>query len=451
MRQQNKALILIISIFFLFSIQIIAFSPIPVVGNSDGYTEIVGDNVIRYDWLTFEMAEDNNEYMKHNMGGLDLISHENVKGKEVGNNTFEFMSIVKFGYEMNSYLSLDMDNVFPELDTDKMSSYKNYAEISVVDWTQSYTVYGKFRYSYVELGEHVDHDYNLNIPVTIGINPLFSALDGEIINGITVKTSEYLYEVKSMKVVLARDGTCGDYNDIYTTQGELSKGGVDTATLSDVEQTLSQTTVINKIKDLDLGYKTGVTPEYLFPKTIQEILHDSFTGVEYRTNLGTGDLTYDYPIRLQPEITRTRQRIDVRSGGFTYYPPSNVIAFVDPIDSYEINRIISAHIKCPFVHTEYETNVYLLCNVELDAEMYESALDDPFFRKGDWIWDPIIESWDPVVVVLPTLFDDLEDWWDKYGWLVITVIVLIAGLYIFVQVGMPLILKKKATDVVRGR
>ena len=449
MRQQNKLLILIISIFFLFSIQIIAFSPIPVVGNSDGYIEIIGGQTIRYDWLTFEMAEDNNEYMKHNMGGLDLFGYESLGSTEAGENTLCFTSKVEFGYEMNSYLSLDMDNVFPELDTDKMSGFVQYAHIRefplYIIFTKDY--YGKFRYSYVDLGEHVDHDYDLTLPVTIGINPTFSALDGETINGITVKTSEYLHEVKSMKVVLAREGTCGDYNDIYTSQEE--SGGVETTTLSDDMPTFSQQTVIDHLKELDLGYKTGMTSEYLFPKTIQEWVVDTFAVGEDETNHGTGDLTYNYPIRLQPEITSTRQRIDVRKTFFSYNPLG--IVYTEPIVKFSVDRIISAHIKCPFVHTEYETTVYLVCNVELDAEMYESALDDPFFRKGDWIWDPIIESWDPVVVVMPTPFDDLEGWWNEYGWIIITVIVLVAGIYLFIQIGLPLILKKQAMDVLRGR
>lgn len=452
MRQRLKLLILIFSIFFLFSIQIIAFSSIRVVGNSDEYTEIIGDQTIRYDWLTIEMAEDNNEYMKHNIGGLDLSGYENLGSSETGENTFEFTSKIEFGYEMNSYLSLDMDDVFPELDIDKMSEPVQYAHIREFPIYIPYPYldyYGKFRYSYVDLGEHVDHDYNLVIPVTIGINPTFSALDGETINGITIKTSEYLHEVKVMTVVLAREGTCGDYNDLYTPQEEVSEG-VSTTTLSDDIPTFSQQFVIDHIEALDLGWKTGMTPEYVTSGiTIQQWLTDSFTQGEDRTNTGTGDLTYNYPIRLQPEITKTRQRIDVRKTFFSYNPLG--IIYTQAITRFSVNRIISAHVKCPFVHLEYETTVYLICNVELDAEMYESALDDPFFRKGDWLWDPIIESWVPELIVLPTPFDDLEDWWDKYGWIIITIIVLTAGIYIFVQVGMPLLLRKRAIDVVVRR
>ena len=417
-------------------------------GSENDYTEIIGDQIIRYDWLTIEMAEDNAEHMKHNIGGMDLIDFDNLESTVIGDNTFKFMVKIDFGYEINSYLSLDMDNVFPELDTNKMSSYIPYAEISVVDIAESYTAWGKFRYNYVDLGEHVDNDYDLNIPMIIGINPTFSALDGTTVNDITIKTSGYLHEVKSMNVVEAREGKCGDYNDLYTSQEEES-GEVSTFTFDD-DLSLSQTAVINKIESLGLGWKTGMTSEYLTEGiTIQEWQTDSFTTGEDRTNIGTGNLIYNYPIELQPEITYTRQRIDVRTGGFTFYPFSNVIAFVDATEDYDINRIISAHVNCPFVHLEYKTTVYLICNVELDAEMYESALDDPFFRKGDWIWDPIIESWDPVVVVLPTIFDDLDDWWDKWGWLVITIIVLTVGTYLFIQIGLPLILKKQAMDVVR--
>ena len=446
MRQQNKALILIISIFFLFTIQIIAFIPIPVVGNSNDYFIIPEGNTISYDWLTITMEEDDNDYLCHNIGGIDLIDYQSLGSSEAGvDNKLIFMSRIKFGYEINSYLVLSLRDVFPDLRTDMMSSFTTYATIKLTTLTTTEMHYGKFRYNYVSLGTPNYHDHSANILMTIGINPTFSALDGKLIGGVPIKTSEYLHEVKTVKVVSAHDGTCGDYSDYYTGKDEVS-GGVITETFSK-SLTLSQEAVINRIESMDLGWETGNTPEYVTSGiTIQQsLLNAPAIGVA-PTNPETGNLNYRYPLRMAPEITYTKQRIDVKTGGFNYneffgtFPPQ-FPPF--PTASYSIDRIISGHVRCPFVHQEYEAIVYLLCSVELDAEIYESALQDPYFVKGDWLWDPIIDSWDPVITVPPTIWDELEDWWDKYGWIIITIIVLTAGIYIFIQVGMPLILLKK--------
>lgn len=451
MRQRSKVLVLIFSIFFLFSVQIIAFIPISVKAEENDYIDIVGDQTIRYDWLTITMAEDDNDYLRHNIGGIDLISYQNLDSEESGENTLTFMSRIVFGYEINSYLALSLRDVFPDLKTNKKSSEITYATMKITTLTLTKMHYGKFAYDYVYYSAPNYHDYYHNIPITIGINPTFSALDGEIINRIPIETSEYLYEVKAMDVVLTREGFCGDYNDLYTTQPKLS-GGVDTLTLTD-ELSYSQQVVVDKIESLDLGWETGdMTSDYVTKGiTIQQWLVDSFTKGDQRTNTGTGDLIYNYPIRLAPEITRTQQRIDVRRGGFDYNAFFNFFPTIYSIETFSIYRDISVHVRCPFVHIEYETAVYLICNVKLDAEIYESALNDPFFRKGDWLWDPIINSYDPVVVVLPTVFDDIEDWWEEYGWIVILIVISIAGIYLFIQIGMPLILKKQAVDVVRRR
>ncbi len=442
MRQRSKLLILIFSIFFLFSVQIVALSPVSVRAEENDYIDIVGDQTIRYDWLTITMAEDNNDYLRHNIGGIDLISYESLGSKESDENTLEFMSRIVFGYEINSYLALSLRDVFIGLETNKKSSMITYATMKITTLTKTAMHYGKFAYDYVYYGSLNYRDYSHNIPMTIGINPTFSGLDGKIINGIPIKTSQFLYEVKVMDVVLAEEGFCGDYNDLYTTQPKLS-GGVDTLTLTD-ELSYSQQVVVDKIESLNLGWETGMTSDYVTEGIIiQQWLVDSFTEREQRTNVGTeADLTYSYPIRLAPEITHTEQRIDVRRGGFDYNAVFNFFPTIYAIDTFSIYRDISVHVRCPFVHIEYEATVYLICNVKLDAETYESALDDPFFRKGDWLWDPIITSYDPVIVVRPTPFDDMEDWWDKWGWLVILVVISIAGIYLFIQIGMPLILKK---------
>lgn len=454
MRQRYKVLISFISIFFLFSVQIISFSPISVKGEADDYFEIVGDQTIGYDWLTFSMAEDNDDYLRHNIGGVDLIDYESLDSEEAGENTLEFMSKITFGYEMNSYLALALKDVFYDLKTNAMSNPVTYAHIrefpiAFVPYISN-DYYGKFTYSYVDNIDVYDlHNDFHDIPVTIGINPTFSALDGKVVNGITIKTSEFFYEVKVMDVVLAKEGTCGDYTDLYTTQEDVSKG-VDTTTLSDDIPTFSQQFVIDHIEELDLGWKTGMGSNYFTDGiTITELLWDSFSEGESRSNPATGDLTYIYPIRLQPELSYGEQRIDVRYTFFSYDP--NGILYTQPIQEFSVDRVISTHVKCPFVHLEYETTVYLICNVELDAEIYESALDDPFFRKGDWLWNPIINSYDPTLIVLPTPLDDLQAWWDEWGWLVILVLISVAGIYLFIQIGMPLILKKQAIDVMRRR
>jgi len=423
--------------------------PISPYPDENGFVTIPGGNILRYDWLTITLGDDNNDYLRHNVGGIDLISSENIDAEKTDiDNTFVFSTRVVFGYEINSYLALSVRDVFPDLVTNKKSSYKTYATIKLTTWTTTSMHYGKFRYSYVDLGTPNYHDYNVNIPMTIGINPTFSALDGKLINGLPIKTSEYYYEVKAVEVVSQRTGTCGDYNDNYTTQPKLS-GGVDTLTL-DKTLSLSQKTVVDKIASLNLGWETSMTGEHVTEGiTINAMLSDAPSIGSGVTNTETGDLQYNYPLRLAPGITRTKQRIDVREGGFHYNSAYGTISQVLPINSYSIYRDISAHVACPFVHQEYEVVVYLLANVEVDAEIYESALKDPFFIRGDWLWDPEIESFDPTFVVEKTLLELLSDWWDEYGWLVILIIIIIIGLFIFIKIGLPLILLKSKADSVK--
>lgn len=215
--------------------------------------------------------------------------------------------------------------------------------------------------------------------------------------------------------------------------------------------TESQTAVVNKIASLNLGWETGMTSDYVTEETINQMIVNAPSIGSGATNTETGDLQYNYPLRLAPGITRTKQRIDVRSGGFDYNSVFGTFPSIYPINSYNIYRTISAHATCPFVHQEYEVGVYLLANVEVDAEIYESALADPFFMRGDWLWNPLITSWDPTIVVEPTLLDNWLSWWEEYGWIIILVLILGVGIYLFIQIGVPLIAKNKTIEIVRKR
>lgn len=380
---------------------------------------------VEYNWLTITPTLPSNPYVHIRTGGYDLVSFENLGAIPQGDSIL-YTAKGTFEFELTAFQSLGLNNIFPDIVVDDWSDTINYivvATISLSIPTISIST-ASVSFNYVDLGQLVSNEFASRIPITVGINPTFSNLNDATIDGIPISMAQYYYEVKSVQQTNVYYGTCGDYNDYYTEAETKGKGITPVATTKDV--TPSQQSVIDRINSLNLGWTTGLTPDYLTTYTLQQM--EAFASpAGSPTNVGTGDMTFLNDIHLQPGITKTTQRIDFRRAGLIYNNIFNTVTIYGSVLVGSTRRTLSAHVYLPYSHQTFRAEVYFMSDVQLNAQLYKSALQDPFFMKGDWVWSTAARDEGLELPVSPS-------WWDQYWWVMLLIIgivgvILVAYIY----------------------
>jgi len=388
-------------------------------------------NTVRWDWLTINIGDDPNDNLHHAVGSFSLFGLESLGISDQDENGVIFESRATFGVEIISFLGTDVYDCYPNLNLDKVMKYPFLGYIAVDGWypipcilTGSGTVSAYI--NTVDLGSLNHQRLQTLVPITFGINPTFSNLGGTYVNGILIENVVYAHEVKSARVSNQRYGLVGDYMDIYTEQTR-SSGGLVTETISD--DSPSQQKISDAITQLDLGWDYLRTVED--PNVQQSIHYAPPVGHTY-TNMGTGNLDINYDLTLQPAITKTLDEINIRKAVIVIAtnPVDSVLHVITPVVDQVVNRIKSVHVDNPMIKETFILEVYFKASVELDVELYESAMSDPNFCLGDWLWYGEPGSGDGTIYTKPSFLD--EYWWIVI--LILAILGLIVGLYFYVKI-----------------
>ena len=433
MRKQYKISILFFFIFFLFSVQVIGFS-INFVRAEDEEEKYL----ITWDWLTTSVYDNPNDKLMHSIGGEDLKSFENLGIYSQDETGVIFKSRATFGFELNSYLALNVEDCYPDVKFDAIKTF-SYLGVAytwgiIPQYAKIYSITARS----VDLGDTFNSQhYTDPLRLTVDIVPTFKNFGGEYLNGVQINSVDHIYEIKVVKMDKVEHGLVGEYEDIYTEQTTQS-GEVNVVKLEEDDPGNAQAR--QGVNNLDLGWETNDITDVRNDITIQNdnYLSDP-VGTTYH-NSGTGAFDFNVMFSMRPEITYSEQTIHVRRAVLIVDTLWNTYQLHGSVENYDDTRMRSIHVTSPFVHQEYEVTVYFLATVNLDAEVYESALGDPYFVKGDWLWNEEIGGTTDVTIVESDPLGQILDM--IMAWLIpiIVIIVIILVIYLGMKIGMPLLM-----------
>ena len=394
--------------------------------------------MITWDWLTADIYDDPNDNLRHSIGGEDLKAFENLGIYSQDETGVIFKSRATFGFELNSFLDLNVENCYPDINFNAIKKF-SYLAVAYV-WgiiPQSGKIYSITART-VDLGDTFNSQhYTKPLQLTVDIVPTFKDFGGEYLNGVQINSIDHIYEIKVVKLDTVEHGLVGEYEDFYTEQTTQS-GDVDVVKLEADDPGNAQAR--EGVNNLDLGWETNDITDVREGITIQNVNYLSDpVGTTYH-NSGTGSFNFDVMFSMRPEITYSEQTIHVRRATLIVDTLFKTYQLHGSVENYDDTRMRSIHVTSPFVHQEYEVTVYFLATVTLDAEVYESALNDPYFIKGDWIWNEEIGGTTDVTLVESDTLGQILDM--LFPWIIgiIVIIVIILVIYIAMKIGMPLLM-----------
>lgn len=450
MKQKNKTLTLLFSIVLILLIQVVNFS----------IAYDPATNVVESDWL-YVSAEDFVDTSPHDWeneitidtGGIDLLEFNNlgIVAEATDDDQVVYKAEVKFGFEVTAHTSVDFRDFFPKLKLDAKYKERFFTVNHFYIWGDTVSAHN-VEWNYVDYGATEQwHDYKGTIPITVGILET-SGRSGTIeLNGITFSTPEYKCETIKTEVERLRDGEVGEYEDIFTDVNDVKGGDVDFIVLDDFNE--QQQKIIDYYRDYDLGWSAGDIEK---GKTLQKYMIDGAQpGAEFINQYPMTEQFYTFGLsaKIQPEVYEYVQYNELRTANIVYFHDTipfggfagDIKVVVNP-QTLTRERVVGVHTTNAFLHWDLIVYVDIYATIQSTAELTESILNDPYLKSGDMVWDTSIVGTQHVEVPLAKGFD-IMDWL----WLIITIVILALGIYVFVQVGIPLIAKKKAADVVKSR
>ncbi|KKM86825.1 hypothetical protein LCGC14_1275140 [marine sediment metagenome] len=433
--------------FLIFFFSIFILTPIslfsPYVSGAEGDPVVISD-FLKVDLIKFNDATPGDTITgpSYIPGGRDLISFEN-KGILEGSynsetNSFVVWAEVTFGFEVNAWTANLIEDIYPEIvpDSEGKTAHFHYRtwkhgqiwliiDVFCEPWdlvwyTSAINEIYYFKYNEVDYGDVYNvNDHDGSIETKIWIDP-GRKLSGETtIAGQTFTTPILEADILDVSIVDMRGGEVGSYNDRYTgiVDGE-DEGGVEITTLEPWLYPVTTTKIVNWLNEQDLGWHT---PEELTVATIQQGFIDlSFKGADIPGSQ-ENEMTFNLPIHLQPEVTKTQQYIPYTYGRIKYYTCCGKLVTWPTVDD-KVQRDLSVHVYNQFVHYDLEVKLDLFMNSEFTAELSESFLDDPNLIITDRMWDATVFGEEPKILLPPPDFP----WW---MWLLIFLIVAI-GVYV---------------------
>ncbi len=443
MKSSNKFFFLI---FFTFLT--IPYSLVSV----HGYT-----STIRADWLYVETGTfiDNSPHswetnIKIASGGVDLLSFENLGIISSSDTEVLYKARVIYGFEITAHTNVDYGKAFPYINRDKQHTeqffrinriYFGYdrSSIHVVSWNS------------IELGTMREHNYDGNIPVTVGIREILGNSGTITLNGQTFDTPAYVADIVRTKVTEVRSGEVGGYEDQFTNVADVTEGNVKFQELDD-DFSASESKIIAYYSNANLGWTAGSIQRGL---TLQQLMVDaSQKGVEFHNSATSDSYTFLLYTQIQPEVYEFVQYNTIRYATinyWTFWPVSgNIDSIVGPATRTADKRIVAVHTVNSFIHWEFEMIVEFYATVESTAKLTQAILGDPYLRAGDIIWD--VSFTGDYKVDVPVQKEDL---WDILGGLFgglfgnIWNILLLVAVIIIATVILYVIIKSRSRRVMR--
>lgn len=448
--------------FFLFTFIILS-----LICPSINVNAAEGDPIIISDFLKVDLIQFNDNTpgdsvigLSYIPGGRDLHSFENqgiLEGSyNSDTNSFVVWAKSTFGFEITAWSACVIENIYPNIDEDSITDipYFRYRTWKHGQWP----IFGgcepwgvlyyadaidktyHFRYHEVDYGDVLKaHNHDGNIETKVWIDP-GRKLSGEItVVGQTFTTPTLESDMLDLTITDMRGGECGSYEDRYTS-GDDDEGGVTFTTIDSWKYSGTTLKTIAWLKEQDIGWHT---PEELIETTEQQGIRDlSFKGAIFPGS-NKNEMTFNLPVRLQPRITQTSQKIPYTHGDIKYYPCCGMLVVYDVSDD-KVERDLSVHVYNSFVHYDIEVKLDLFMDVQFSADLSETFLEDPNLVITDRIWDGTVFGQEPNILFPPP---DLP--W--YIWILIIIIIGVGTYMGFKLLSKYLETKKKSVIILRRR
>jgi len=369
-----------------------------------------------------------------------------------------------------------LSDVFSGLNLNKLGSetwFKTKEYISNLQADLDEATYHEFDIEYREViwNKFIPHNYEGNLPITFDISAPYNQIRDFTLNGMNISRMDYIYEIANVKVADIWKGTCGDYRDTYTNQ-EVKSGGLTVDHIDgDVYSTggEAQATVLKWLQDSNVGWSAGTRQP---PTQITDGVGGN--GVVDGPPIGTDwnhkkqePCTISPRIQLKPLVTETKQPINTRYAyvavdtvtQWWFYSPAGVEqVLTSPTDNVKY-RTCSVHATNYYVHMQYEVTVNFIATAKIEFEKYEGWMDDPFFWQADWVWFEglsgttdytlLVDTTNPWETFLADLAGGIFGGFMAFAVPIIIIIAIVFGIYIFIQIGIPLIKGRKVASIAK--
>ena len=422
---------LFFSFFFIIIIQTLFV--IPIYSNAE--TENLS---ITANWLSVQndgfVDLTPNEYENDlfiELGGYDLHKFEN-KGllfEDTTDETLVYGGIITLGFEMTALTTVDHEDMYPKINIDSKTTVPYFG---LVRATLGGAITSLYSLSYREIdygSVYVPHEYNGYIPLTVSMKNLTATSGSMTVDGTTLKTPEYVFDVMGVETDINRSDIIGEYEDRFIDINQITEGKVNFDVQTDLLPT--QTKVVDYMNDAGIGWRAGSVEE---GQTIQQFTIYGEGGTHPNPNPNIDkEFTFNVGMKLKPSAYEYVQYNDITKAGVLLWEwgfwSGNLDVQYGPTTS-RLKRVVAVHVVNYMIHWDYSVEVYVYATIPSTAELTQTVLDDPYLQMGDFVWDtsitgdykvevPITEG-AFLLAILPYLI----------GFIVIVVIILIIYLYI---------------------
>jgi len=401
----------------------------------------VADPIVKANWLYINVADDQYDNMVFSSGGEDLHSFRNLGIVSATEKEVLYKAEATFGFEITAHSSVSVRDAFPQLNPDRIIT-EPYLYVSDVYIGSVQDRRYDAQWSDVYLGEMNAHDQLKYTPITVGIKPLTSTSGTIYVNGEAFSVPTYTFDVIQSNVNFLEKREIGVYDNTFVDVLQNQELEVSFTDLDDTSN--ENQMVINYLNSHDIGIDATADP--VGTRLSQKVLDASQEGSTFHNpNPAENELyTFNLYSRIAPEITKYTQPVKKTqvSLGVLHGLITELKVTYGPSTTY-IPRCVGVYIQNYYLHWKLTVDVELYATIPSTAELTETILHEPALELGNWVWSTSIMSGD-VNITLQTK-DSLDIIWqvvNEFLWIIITIVLVAVGLYIFVRVGVPMIVRK---------
>jgi len=442
--------------FLLLTVQLIIVAITPSGFAYDPETVVIKSNWLYID--TGDFIDSSPHSWENNLvvtsGGEDLLDFKNLGIISASNDEILYKAEATFGFEITAHTSVGVLDAFPELNTEaeKEVAFLDYSKINWLGIRYAHYRYST-RWHYADLGQLYQHDYSGLIPVTVGIKPLSSTSGDITINGNTFNIPTYISNTLQVHVADLNSKEIGNYTSEYKNVADSQEVTVSFTNMDDTSNVVDK--VLDYLESHQIGIDATRDPEP-GPQLQQSKVDGSQPGATFHNPnpIDNNYYTFNLYTSLAPEVRKDIQTIKVTQVAIGYYDPTLFSdAYIEVAwGPYTLDqrRTVGVHTQNYVLHWDFMVDVEFLATIPSNAELTESVLSDPYLKMGDWVWDTSIMGGNLAFTVDSTSF------WERLAsglqglfssiWGIILMIVLIilvfVGLYLFIRVGVPLIVRR---------
>ena len=378
------------------------------------------------------------------LGGYDLIEFENLGLliEDTTNDILIYGGKITFGFEMTALTSVDYQDKYPNIDIN--SQYEDwFFGLNRYQLLGAYYTEYDFSYREVDYGSiNVPHDYSGYIPLTVSMKDLTITSGSMTINGITLSTPEYIFDVMEVDTGLIRSDVIGDYEDHFIGINNIDEGKITFTVLTDLLP--SQTAVVDWYENAGIGWQAG---PIVSGQTLQQSVIYGGGGTYQNPNPNINkEFTFNVNMELKPSAYEYVQYNDITKGSIILWEWGFFAGNIDTVygpSTQSLKRVVAVHVINHMIHWDYTVEVYVYATIPSTAEITETVLSDPYLRYGDFVWDTSITGdYDVQVgIVVGSMLLELLPW--IIGIVIVIIIILV------VYIGFKLLMTK--TIVEKGK